>query len=90
MNRCQFKKSDSKAGGRWVLAHLDNAIATLEDATPKHTDCPYAHNVHQPHQENCTVCYGKRFTGNLKHFQIPPDLVAATKAHYGVAEKETA
>jgi ParB-like chromosome segregation protein Spo0J len=89
LRRCQWVRSDSKAGGRWVMAELDNAIRLLENATPRHTDCPYHFNEHQPHGGDgrpCPLCDNRRFTGTLKQFQVPPDLAARMKAHYGVPE----
>lgn len=91
LKKCQFVRSNNKTGGRWVLAELDNAIGVLEDTTPAHTDCPYHFNTYQPHGDDtqgrpCPVCDNKRFTGNLKRYQIPPDLSAAMRKHYGVTE----
>jgi hypothetical protein len=94
MRQCQFERSGNAAGGRWVLAHLDNTIRVLEGTTPAHTDCPYHFSTHQPHGgpadsgKPCPLCVGTRVTGDLKRTQVPPSLVAAMKAHYGVTEKE--
>lgn len=91
LRRCQFARADNKAGGRWVLAELDNAIGVMEDATPAHTDCPYHFNEFQPHGEKaegrpCHLCDNKRFTGNLKRFQVPAPMLAAMREFYGVTE----
>jgi hypothetical protein len=91
LKRCQFEKTDSKAGGRWVLAELDNAIGVIEDSMPRHTDCPYHFNTYQKHGtedigRTCPICDNKRFAGDLRKRQIPPDLLAAMKDHYGVKE----
>lgn len=83
---CQWSRSQSKAGGRWVLAALDNAIKLFESAKPAHTDCPYAFNEHHPHDENCVLCKGRRWTGSLKGHQIPPVCTQAMLRHYGVEE----
>ena len=90
LRRCQFRKSDNKHGGRWVLADLDNAIGQIEDATPAHTDCPYHFNTFQPHDGDgrpCPLCNNRRVTGNLKRFQVPPELLEAMRTHYGVTEE---
>jgi hypothetical protein len=90
LRRCQYHKASGKDGGRWVMAELDNALRVIEDSTPKHTDCPYHFNDLQPHPapgdpgRPCPLCDGRRFTGTLKQFQVPPDLLAKMKAHYGV------
>lgn len=76
----------TKAAGRWVLSHLDNAIATIRRMKPTVTDCPYAHNPDGTHPENCSVCHNLRWTGTMKGHQIPPALAAAMRTHYGVTE----
>lgn len=91
--RCSFHKSDNSHGGRFVLADLDNALATLELTTPAHTDCPYFFNTSLPHKSDdgspCPLCLDTRTTGNLKKFQVPEKLIDAMKRHYEVgAEKE--
>jgi hypothetical protein len=89
LKRCQFERSGNKRGGRWVLAELDNAIGVFEDATPRHTDCPYHFNTFQPHGTDasgrpCPLCDNRRFTGDLRRRQVPPDLIAAMRDHYGL------
>jgi DNA-binding CsgD family transcriptional regulator len=91
LRQCQFHQAGKDRPGRWALAHLDNAIRVIEDAAPRHTDCPYQFNPDQPHPgpddttaRPCPLCDNRRFTGTLKQFQVPPGLVAAMKAHYGV------
>ena len=91
LRRCQFHRSNNKHGGRWVLAELDNAIGIIEDATPRHTDCPYHFNTFLPHGDDengrpCPLCDNKRFTGDLRKRQVPPDLLTAMRAYYGVTE----
>lgn len=88
MRRCQWVKSDSEAGGRWVLAALDNALREIEDARPAVTDCPYAHNAERPHSDRCQLCAGLRWLGSPRGHQIPPSLKRAMLTHYGVAEKQ--
>jgi hypothetical protein len=84
LKHVQWEKSGNKAGGRWVLAYLENAIATVERCKPAVTDCPYAHDPDRDHPENCRLCHNLRWLGNAKGHQIPPVLTAAMKARYGV------
>lgn len=86
LKHAQWVKSGNKGGGRWVLSHLDNAIAMVERTKPAVTDCPYAFNPDAPHPERCPACHNNRWIGSPKSYQFPPTLVAAMKAHYGVAE----
>lgn len=86
LKHVQWVRSDNKAGGRWVLAHLDNALTTVANAKPAVTDCPYAFNPDLPHPDNCRVCHNLRWSGTLKNHQIPPVMTAAMKEHYGVKE----
>lgn len=86
LKHVQWVRSDNKAGGRWVLSHLENAAVTVANSKPAVTDCPYAHNPDLPHPDNCRVCHGLRWTGTLKNHQIPPAMTAAMTAHYGVGE----
>lgn len=81
----QWVKSGNKAGGRWVMSYLDNAIRTVENSRPRVTDCPYAFNDQGAHPENCPLCHSARWLGSPKGHQIPPQLTEAMKKHYGVA-----
>lgn len=86
LKQVQWVRSGNKAGGNWILAHLDNTIRTIKSVRPAVTDCPYAFDSERKHPENCPLCHNLRWTGSLKAHQIPPVLSAAMKAHYGVQE----
>lgn len=85
LKRLQWVRMSNAAGGRFVLAELDNAIQIVSNAKPHVTDCPYAFNEFGNHPENCTLCHNARWLGNTKGHQIPPNLTNAMKAHYGIA-----
>ncbi len=63
---------------------ITNAISSLEDCRPTYTVCPYAHNPHAPHPENCSLCYGLGWIPPLPKNRVSEELIAAVKAKFGV------
>jgi transposase len=78
---------ESGKSGRWVLASLENASREIKACRPSVTDCPYAYNEHQPHGDECPVCKNLRWMPPLKAYQIPPTMLRAMTAHYGVSSE---
>lgn len=90
VKRSQFvNRGKTREEGRWRNSHFEELIKTIEDCTPAHTACPYAHNPKAPHDEGerpCAACRGKGWAPPLMLNQIPPAILAATKAAFGVED----
>ena len=76
------KDEDGVEKGKHTLSYISNAIAVVKAAKPSVTDCPYAHNAHMPHGDDCTLCRNARWCGALKTAQVPPAMMGRMKAHY--------
>lgn len=72
------------AKDKWENRGIENAILSIEDARPYMTVCPYEYNAEHPHEEDCTLCKGLRWTVPFSKGRVPADLIEAAKGAFNV------